>query len=300
MLKPQTIDGYGSSVTDACERVLVTLLRGIGPLKDSVFLIGGLTPRYLIRARPPQVPRHAGTGDVDVVVHLSILADAKAYRTLEDNLRAMGFERAENAEGRKQSWRWKVSFEAGPTIFLEFLADAPAIAGGRIQELPSEGNVSALNIPNASLVFDRHETIDITAELIGENGRSTETVRYADIVCFTCLKAFAFDQRGERKDAHDLAYCLEYADGGLDAVIGAFAAALETPHREVILTGLRILAARFCDDAQGEGYRKDGPVAVARFEEDGRDEESWRDRRILRQRQASDLIGRLVVPLLGK
>lgn len=138
MSKPQTVDGYNSTVTEACERVLVTLLRGIVPLKESVFLIGGLTPRYLIRARPPKVPHHAGTGDVDVVVHLSILA------------------------------------------------------------------------------------------------------------------------------------------------------------------ALRILAARFCDDDHAEGHRKDGPVAVARFEEDGNEDEGRRDRRILRQRRASDLIASLALPLLGR
>lgn len=31
MSKPKTMDGYHSEVTEACERVLVTLLRGIGP-----------------------------------------------------------------------------------------------------------------------------------------------------------------------------------------------------------------------------------------------------------------------------
>ena len=58
-----------------CERVLVTLLRGLGPWKDSVFLVGGLTPRYLVPARPPAVPAHAGTLDVDVVIALQILTD---------------------------------------------------------------------------------------------------------------------------------------------------------------------------------------------------------------------------------
>ena len=42
MPKPQTISGYEDMVTDACERVLVTLLRGLGPWKESVFLVGGL------------------------------------------------------------------------------------------------------------------------------------------------------------------------------------------------------------------------------------------------------------------
>ena len=75
MAKPATFDGYGDRHTVDCERVLVTLLRGLGPWKESVFLVGGLTPRYLVAARPPEVPAHAGTLDVDIVVDLQILAD---------------------------------------------------------------------------------------------------------------------------------------------------------------------------------------------------------------------------------
>ena len=51
MAKPATVEGYSDQYTVACERVLVTLLRGLGPWKDSVFLVGGLTPRYLVRAQ---------------------------------------------------------------------------------------------------------------------------------------------------------------------------------------------------------------------------------------------------------
>ena len=48
MAKPVTLDGYGDQHTLDCERVLVTLLRGLGPWKNSVYLVGGLTPRYLV------------------------------------------------------------------------------------------------------------------------------------------------------------------------------------------------------------------------------------------------------------
>jgi hypothetical protein len=40
-----------------------------------------------VSARPPAVPAHAGTSDVDIVVDLQILADIDAYHTLEQNLR---------------------------------------------------------------------------------------------------------------------------------------------------------------------------------------------------------------------
>jgi hypothetical protein len=140
MAKPSTREGYKDDYTADCERVLVTLLRGLGPWKGSVFLVGGLTPRYLVPARPPMVPAHAGTLDVDVVIDLQILADTEAHHTLEDNLRKMGFERAENDEGQKLSWRWQTRSEHGALMVLELLADDPKIGAARFSRCrPREG-----------------------------------------------------------------------------------------------------------------------------------------------------------------
>jgi hypothetical protein len=294
MAKPATFDGYSDRYTLDCERVLVTLLRGLGPWRDSVYLVGGLTPRYLVPARPPIVPAHAGTMDVDIVIDLQLLSDTEAYHTLEDNLRRLGFERAVNAQGVALSWRWQTRTERGALMVLEFLADAPDVAGGRVQPLPTAGTISALNIPHSSIVFDRYEVAEIRAELLGENGTAIERVKHADLVSFTCLKAFAFDQRFERKDAHDLVYCIEHAPAGLDAVVAAFGKALAGKHAAVTREALDILRRRFTDDEATEGYRKDGPVAVARFELGEGQEPELREARVLRQRQASDVIDRVL------
>lgn len=295
MPKPQFFINYSEDVTRDCERVLVTLFSGLGPWRNSVFLVGGLTPRYLVTARPPDVPAHAGTGDIDVVVDLAVLADVEAYRTLEENLKRMGFERAENEKGIKVNWRWKAKTEHGVTVILEFLADDPKLKGGALQELPTEGNVSAVNIPHASLVFDLHDRMEVTADLLGQKGRATESIPYANIVSFTSLKAFAFDHRREGKDAHDLVYCLEHGDGGLDGAIAKFREALAGKHGETVHAALAILLKRFCDPKPDEGYLREGPVAAARFEIDGDDQDSEvREQRALRQRTVNDVISQLL------
>jgi hypothetical protein len=294
MAKPATLDGYTDKYTEDCERVLITLLRGLGPWKKSVFLVGGLTPRYLVSAKPPAVPPHAGTLDVDIVIDLQILADTDAYHTLEDNLKKIGFERAKNDKGQMLSWRWQARTESGAFMILELLADAPEIAGGKVQPLPTDGTISALNIPHSSMVFDLHKTTEIQAELLGGNGIVTEEVKHADIVSFTCLKAFAFDQRFERKDAHDLIYCIENAPEGMDAVAAAFRQALAGKHAVVVKEALTILTKRFATDDTADGYRKDGPVAVARFEFGEGEDAEQREARQLRQRQAADVIEQLV------
>ena len=300
MAKPATFDGYSDRYTVDCERVLVTLLRGLGPWKESVFLVGGLTPRYLVAARPPDVPAHAGTLDVDIVIDLQILADTAGYRTLEQNLRAMKFERSTNERGERLSWRWQTRTESGALMVVELLADAPEIAGGRVEPLPTDGNISALNIPHSSIVFEMHQVAEIRAELLGDAGIAVEVVRHADLVSFTCLKAFAFDQRFERKDAHDLIYCIEHAEEGLDGAAQMFREALAGGHRDIIRDCLSILRNRFAEDDEVEGYRKDGPVAVALFELGEGDEADQREARFRRQREVNSVMEQLLARIASE
>lgn len=294
MVKPATSGGYSDAHTLDCERVLVTLLRGLGPWKNSIYLVGGLTPRYLVAARPPVVPAHAGTLDVDIVVDRQMLVDIEAYNTLEENLKHMGFERAENEQGQKLSWRWRARTESGAVMLLELLTDAPEIAGGRIQPLPTKGRVSALNIPHSSIVFDLHQDAEIQAELLDGNGVATETIRHANLVSFTCLKAFAFDQRFERKDAHDLVYCIEHAAEGLHVVAAAFRTERSGTHGPVVESALSILRKRFAPDETTDGHRKDGPVSVSKFELGESEDPEQREARALRQRQVADVIDQLL------
>jgi hypothetical protein len=292
MPKPQDIRGYTAQHTADCERVLATLLRGLGPWGKSVFLVGGLTPRYLIPERPPAVPPHAGTLDVDVVVDQQILADTEAYASLEANLKRLGFERGENDDGTKVSWRWQTRTEHGSKMILEFLADDPSLRGSKVQPLQTKGNISALNIPHASMVFDLYEEAEIRVELLDDKGIAAIVVKHADIVSFTCLKAFAYEDRHEFKDAHDLVYCIANRSAGIDAVAQAFRKQVDGKHGAAVRSALEILRRRFVDEPGTEGYLKDGPVAVARFELDN--EADQRDRRVLRQREASDIIDRLL------
>ena len=245
--------------------------------------------------RPPVVPQHAGTLDIDVVVDLVVLDDTEAYRTLEDNLKKIGFERAENSEGKKVNWRWKIRLDKGVTIILELLADFQSAQGGHAHAIPQEGQISALNIPHSSIVFDLYDRVEIRAELLHENGIAVETIKHANIVSFTCLKAIAYNDRQERKDAHDLVYCLQYTSMDRKVVARLFREQTMGKHKQVLFDSLVILRKRFSSEDSLEGHRKDGPVAVAKFElGDGDDS---RETRVLRQREVAALIETLLAEI---
>ncbi|MBP6159406.1 MAG: antitoxin, partial [Giesbergeria sp.] len=82
--------------------------------------------------------------------------------------------------------------------------------------------------------------------------------------------------------------------GGADAVARAFRQALDGKHSDVVKNALDLLRVRFAQVGETEGYRKDGPVAVAKFELGEGDEPEQREARALRQREASDIIAQIL------
>jgi hypothetical protein len=283
-MKPRHQGGYDATHTDYCERTLVTLLRGLGPWKSSIYLIGGLVPRYLIQQpvggeRPP----HIGTTDVDVVLDLDVLADVEAYERLEQNLKRMGFERGANDAGRIQHHRWVKPVQEGLTVVLDLLCDVPSREGPRLVNLSGDARgLSAVRIPGAHIVFHDYVEVAITAELLDDRGVATEIVRVAGIAPFVVLKAIAYDDRVEEKDAYDLVYTIANYEGGPEAAADIFIGSVRRAADDIVFfeRAVAVLRSRFGSDETTEGHRKDGPTSYARFLTDpGREGQDMLNRR---------------------
>lgn len=94
------------------------------------------------------------------------------------------------------------------------------------------------------------------------------------------LKAIAFDQRAENKDAGDLVHVMRYAgtpEQVGDEIVKRYHSGA---HDQAILDALEALQNRFCDGDGVEGYLRNGPIAAARFKlglDDEDDEERVRE-----------------------
>lgn len=171
MSKPQDYSGYEPQQTKACERLLVTLLRNIGPWKDTMTLIGGLVPSILFA----NDDGHVGTTDIDLVLDLEKIAGTEAYRTIEQNLKKLGLEKGRNEDDDAQHFRWSREQEGEEPVFIEFLCPTPEGGQpGRIVPLKESGQkrLSAVGISAAHLVFDDYIEKTLVAELLGGRGKA--------------------------------------------------------------------------------------------------------------------------------
>ncbi|WP_237884292.1 hypothetical protein [Pseudomonas sp. PGPR40] len=285
--KPKTADGYSNDHTTACEQVLVTLLGAFGTLKSTIRLVGGLVPRYLTPEALPDIPPHAGTSDVDVVLNLQVIADGEGYASLAQQLSERGFERFMEENGWASAWRWQRRISEQHVVLVEFLRGA----GDQkpFSKISIDGEeVSALAIEHAEITYDWYEEKRVTAKLLDGRGIAVEDIRYADLVAFIILKALAFDSRGEPKDAGDMIHVMQYA-GPPEHVASRFLTKIQSgEHKKALDAGLDALQRKFAEGNGVEGYLLTGPVLYGQFMHG--DNEDTSEERIQAQRFATGLI----------
>lgn len=265
-IKPTHNSAYDPRHTHLCERTLVSLLRGIGPWKQHIYVIGGLVPRYLVERAFPDRPPYVGTQDVDIVLDIEMLATVEAYARIEQNLKRMQFARGSNDDGNAQHFRWSRMIATTEVTIDLLSASTFDQQSGLPQRVPTERRLSTIPIRGAHLLANDHLTINLTEELLDDRGVATETVRFASVVPFIVLKAFAYDQRWAPKDANDLIYVLQHFEDGPASVANAFVQSMmQWPDETLFAEACSILRNRFASDQYTRGFEKDGPVAYAQF-----------------------------------
>lgn len=248
---------YNNETTARCERVLLTLLGDLGPWRERIYLAGGLAPRYLVRQLPEGVAAHVGTTDVDLIIGLALDDEtSETYETLQKNLENSQFEQSE------PSFRW-IRRVDGITVQVEFLCETEQVQPGRIYRPKAQGEftgpkLGAFNVRGAHLAREDFIEYAIEGERLDRSGRSRVSVRVANILPYTVLKIFAFQDRHDNKDSYDLVFTLlNFEDGPRAAGIAA-GTSVVAQHPQVV-EAMVLLRERFADVAQ------DGPKAYAAF-----------------------------------
>ncbi|MDZ4169690.1 MAG: nucleotidyl transferase AbiEii/AbiGii toxin family protein [Coriobacteriia bacterium] len=245
------VDGYSNAATERCERVLGTLMRGIGqPWRHKICLVGGLAPLYIVRGDGYGQPAHVGSTDVDVALRLALESeDQGAYATLETNLKRNGFGRVDGA-----SWRWAADVER-ETVVLEFLGDVSDAAPGtvfraKVTPPAGAGGVGLLCVRGVELVF--RDALSVTRDVpLLDGARSRVEFQVANLTPFVALKADAYLDRRKAKDAYDLVYVLRWWQGGPAAAAAAFASSPVADEPFVVSAISRVLSDFASPDRAG-------------------------------------------------
>jgi hypothetical protein len=203
--KPRTAAGYSAEQLKTVLATCLTLASILGDLLDDLVVVGGLVPSLLIRTKAARDDPHVGSLDVDVGLEVAIL-DTGRYHTLADRLRGRDFEPDRNEQGNPTRQRW--THKKFRKVKVDFLmAPVGNAAPGTLQGL--EADLAAVVTPGLPLAFRDREQVRL-----GDRTLEDEALARDIPVCgagaFVVLKALAFRNRGENKDAYDLWYVLSH------------------------------------------------------------------------------------------
>ena len=216
-IKPPTADGYDLATTRHARATCLYVATKLGDLMDKIVVIGGLVPSLIV----PQDPRaggaepHVGTMDLDLGLNVELLTTG-LYQPLADRLRSAGFTLDTNDRGNPTRQRWR-PHPSHPGVGIDFLIQ-PTLdtdVGGALRNI--QPDFAAVIAPGLHLAFRDSIIVPIDGPTIaGEY--ATRHVNVCGPGAFVVLKALAFRERGEYKDAYDLYYVLRYYGSGIDAV----------------------------------------------------------------------------------
>jgi hypothetical protein len=253
--KPRHRSGYSAAETLQVESACLTVAVTLGAYLDDICIVGGLVPSLLIDRGLDEEDeeRHPGTNDLDIGLAIGLL-DEKRYAALSTRLRQEGFRPDVNDDGNEVRQRWRLGDLKVKIDFL--IPPAPGLAEDqRIQDL--ESDFAALVTRGLGLAFDERRDVELDGQTLdGEAAR--RTIPVCGPAAFVVLKALAFADRAEPKDAYDLVYVIRRSPGRGEAIAERLVTHAGNDRGSVHLA-LELLARDF-DDVESIG-----PQRAARF-----------------------------------
>ncbi len=258
--KPRHRSGYGQEEFEQVKAACLTVAVTLGAYLDDICIVGGLVPALLIDSvrdtGDDEDPRHPGTNDLDIGLALALLDDER-YTEISARLRAEGFAPDTNDAGNPTVQRWRLGELKVTVDFL--MPPAPGQAPTlRVQNL--QPDFGALVTPGLELAFDERVEVDLDGHTL-KGERARRNVPVCGPAAFVVLKALAFGDRGEPKDAYDLVYVIRHTPRRGRAIAERLATHAER-HASIVQRALRLLVRDF-DGPDGLGPTRAAGFAIA-------------------------------------
>ncbi|MCY3727916.1 MAG: GSU2403 family nucleotidyltransferase fold protein [Nitrospira sp.] len=253
---------YPKFAVKAAESVLLELIHILGEYRDSIVVIGGMVPRYLIKETEEP---HVGTTDVDLALDHRRF-DEPSYQTLHTLLTSHHYQR-----DREQPfiYRREIMMDGKNVSVQVDLLSGEYGGTGKERRTQKIQDIRPRKARGADLAFDEPVRVTITGTL--PNGAIDEvTIPIAAIVPFIVMKAMAMRDRLKPKDPYDIYYCLRYFPGGIKKIVEQMQL---LKGNKLVQEALDILKEKFASPEHV------GPSHIAEFQELSDPDEADRTKR---------------------
>lgn len=245
-----TRSNYPKNEVEACLSVLVEFMTLLGEYRESIVLIGGWVPYFLIERKKHE---HVGSLDIDAAFDFNTIS-SEAYNTILKLLKKRGYQ-----EGNQPFiFHRTIKVESGIEVTVEINLLAGEYGGtSKSHRTQKIQDIRARKARGCDLVFEHNFLNTITAKM-PDQATNQLTIKIADVIPFLVMKGMALWDRYKEKDAYDIYFTISNYPGGIQTLVNIFK---PVKSNRLVTEGLGKIKSKFID------IESPGPIWVVNFEE---------------------------------
>jgi len=256
----RTVEEYTPEVVEASKSTLIELMVILHSYSDSLVLIGGWVPYFLLKKfqKSSNKFNHIGSLDIDIAVNPEKI-DADAYATIVELISDRGYQNKKYPSGAVSLYSFEKAIPSPITnkeytIAVDFLTSQPNIlTGGHHRHRKIQSDLRARMMRGCEAVFQHNMKYELSG-ILPKDGETIVKFKMADIVGSLSTTGIALGERYREKDAYDIYALIANYKGGPADVALEVKPWLAEP---LVSEGIQNIKGKFRD------IKCDGPIWVA-------------------------------------
>lgn len=249
---------YSIDIAKTSFSYLLQLVATLREYYDSLVLIGGWTPYFLLQKfkRPTVEFNHVGSIDIDFAVDPMLFSDGlDKYRTIIEHIERLGYTQRKDRLNNIIPSSYLKHTKEDVDIQVDFLTSSEVKLGKTRRHFNIQPDLLARRTKGCDVVFKHNWECPLEGNLPG-NGEIKLKLKVANIVSGIVTKGYALGGRLDGKDAYDIYAMVAYYKNGPSSVAEEFKPHINIP---TIADSIRIIEENF------ESLKSNGPVRVGYF-----------------------------------
>ncbi len=239
--------------------VLLELMTILGRYRDTLYLVGGWTPYFLLEQfqKKESSFEHVGSIDIDLVIDFARISEAQ-YASVVELLEKRGYQARKDRLGRPIPFSFERTVRK-ITLAIDFLAGEYGGTAKKHRHQQVQSDLLARKARGADLLPEHHLLLQLDGYL-PDGGHHRCDLRMGDIVSILTMKGITIAERYKEKDAYDIyALIAHYKEGAISCLEEI------TPFCKngLVREGMKSICEKFASE------KSVGPVWAATFMEPG-------------------------------
>lgn len=261
--------------------VLLELMTILGQYRNSIYLVGGWAPYFILEQFQKKEDdfEHGGSIDIDLVVDFAKISEIQ-YAGIVELIENRGYQARKDRLGKTIPFSFERTI-GEMTLAIDFLAGEYGGTAKKHRHQQVQGDLLARKARGADLLPEHHMMLQMDGYL-PDGGHNTCELKMGNIVSILSMKGITIAERYKEKDAYDIyALIAHYKEGA----ISCFEEISPFCGQKLVREGMKSICEKFATEGSV------GPLWAATFMVPG-------DPSITRSRQTE--IFRRILPFVSR